>query len=237
VISPQLPAPVELWNSMVSDGERERITNAGFGRRCGLGARPALMIIDAQRYMVGPVEPDDAAVYPASCGDAGREALANSRVLAQTFRSRGWVVIYTRFEVAADGSETSVNSKVSMPEGAGWLRGTPGAEIVPALAPRTGDVVVVKNKPSAFQGTPLLPILLDRGVDTLVVTGGSTSNCVRATVVDAASLNYRVIVPAECVFDRVDISHRIALFDIDRMYGDVVRLEDLVEALETGGSK
>jgi nicotinamidase-related amidase len=98
-------------------------------------------------------------------------------------------------------------------------------------------VVVVKNKPSAFQGTPLLPILLDRGVDTLVVTGGSTSNCVRATVVDAASLNYRVIVPAECVFDRVDISHRIALFDIDRMYGDVVRLEDLVEALETGGSK
>ena len=231
---PQLPAPAELWNSLVSDAERERVVNAGFGRRCGLGARPALLIIDAQRYMVGPVEADDVIAYPASCAEAGRTALAQVGVLAETFRSHGWIVIYTKFEVAADGSESSLNSKFGLPEGAGWwLRGTPGSEIVPALAPRPGDLVVVKSKPSAFQGTALLPLLIDRGVDTLVVTGGATSNCVRATVVDGSSLNYRIIVPAECVFDRVDISHRIALFDIDRMYGDVVRLRELVEILGT----
>jgi maleamate amidohydrolase len=232
VKGPQLPAPVELWNSMVSDGERERISNAGFGRRCGLGGRPALLIVDAQRYMVGPVEADDAVVYPASCGEPGRRALAHARVLAEVFRSHGWVVIYTKFEVAADGSDTSASSKFGLPQGAGWwLRGTPGSEIAPALAPRPGDLVIAKSKPSAFQGTPLLPLLIDRGIDTLVITGGSTSNCVRATVVDGAALNYRIIVPAECVFDRAEISHRIALFDIDRMYGDVVRFEELVEVL------
>ena len=233
----RLSAPEELWDEMLSDRERERVVNAGFGHRCGIGERPALVIVDAQRYMVGPVETGDEVAYPASCGQAGRQALLNVAVVADMFRLNGWMVIYTRFELAADGSDTSTHSKFGVPRGEGWwLRGTRGSEIVPDLAPLPGDIVITKSKPSAFQGTPLLPHLIDRRIDTLVVTGGSTSNCVRATVADGASLNYRVIVPAECAFDRVDISHRIALFDINRMYGDVVRFREMLVALENAKS-
>jgi nicotinamidase-related amidase len=94
--------------------------------------------------------------------------------------------------------------------------------------------VLVKKKPSAFFGTPLLGLLVDRGVDTVIVTGGSTSNCVRATAVDAVSYNFRTIVPEDCVFDRIDVSHRTALFDLDRQYADVVVSASLIERLRAG---
>jgi maleamate amidohydrolase len=233
----ELSVPEELWDSMLADRERERVVNAGFGHRCGIGERPALIIVDAQRYMVGPVETGDPVAYPASCGQAGRQALLNVAAVADAFRLHSWMVIYTRFELAPDGSDTSTHSKFSLPRGEGWwLRGTRGSEIVPALAPLPGDVVITKSKPSAFQGTPLLSLLIDRRIDTLVVTGGSTSNCIRATALDGASLNYRIIVPAECVFDRIDVSHRVALFDIDRMYGDVVRFREMLAFLENAKS-
>ena len=75
------------------------------------------------------------------------------------------------------------------------LEGTTGAELLPEVGPEPGDVVFVKKKPSAFHGTPLLAYLIDRNIDTLVVVGGATSNCVRATVFDSASYNFRTIVP------------------------------------------
>ena len=91
----------------------------------------------------------------------------------------------------------------------------------PEVGPEPGDVVFVKKKPSAFLGTPLLPYLVDRKIDTLVIVGGATSNCVRATVFDSASYNFRTIVPADAVFDRLAISHAISLFDMDRQFADV----------------
>jgi nicotinamidase-related amidase len=79
----------------------------------------------------------------------------------------------------------------------------------------------------------LLALLIDRGVDTVIVTGGSTSNCVRATAVDAASHDFRTIVVAECVFDRFELSHLAALFDLDRQYADVVDLGATLDHLRT----
>ncbi len=88
--------------------------------------------------------------------------------------------------------------------------------------------MVTKSKPSAFFGTPLASMLTYLGVDTLVVTGMVTSGCVRATVVDAFSHNYRVVVPIECVADRSATSHQVNLFDMDMKYADVLPLADVL---------
>ena len=97
--------------------------------------------------------------------------------------------------------------------------------------PGPGDVVFVKKKPSGFHGTPLLGYLVERRIDTVVVVGGATSNCIRATVFDASSYNFRTIVPAEAVFDRIPVSHAISLFDMDRQFADVVCVEDVLARL------
>lgn len=82
--------------------------------------------------------------------------------------------------------------------------------------------MVCKAKPSAFFGTPLLSVLIDLGVDSLVVCGGTTSGCVRATVVDAFSYNLAVAVAAEATFDRIEASHWMSLYDLNLKYAEVV---------------
>jgi nicotinamidase-related amidase len=111
------------------------------------------------------------------------------------------------------------------------LEGTEGAELLPEVGPKPGDIVFVKKKPSGFHGTPLLGYLIDRGIDTLIVLGGATSNCVQATVFDSASYNFRTIVPADAVFDRLPISHAIGLFDMDRQFADVVTSDEVIAHL------
>ena len=95
----------------------------------------------------------------------------------------------------------------------------------------------MKKKPSGFHGTPLLGYLVDRRIDTVIIMGGATSNCVRATVFDAASWNFRAIVPQEAVFDRIPISHAISLFDMDRQFADVVPVADVIQYLNAVGAK
>lgn len=224
--------PSNLWEDLLSNQERETITQAGFARRSGLGANPAMLVIDVQNYMLGPIadEPYD---FPSSCGDAGRRATDRIARLLETVRALRMPVIYTKFELARDGSDMGTyRLKREMVDSEGWcLEGSFGAAIADQVAPQYGDIVLVKKKPSAFVGTPLTGLLVDRHVDTVIVVGGSTSNCVRATAVDAASLNLRVLVPADCVFDRFDISHRVSLFDLDRQYADVSWSEEIIADL------
>jgi nicotinamidase-related amidase len=111
-----------------------------------------------------------------------------------------------------------------------------GAELSPLLMPTERDLVFVKKKPSGFHGTPLLGYLIDRGIDTVIVVGGATSNCIRATVFDCASYNYRAIVPQEAVFDRIPISHAISLFDMDRQFADVLPTPEVIEYLSACGN-
>lgn len=227
---PDRAPPSELWEGLLSPEERARLEAGGFARRSGFGRRPAVLVIDAQNYMVGPVDDEDLA-YPSSCGATGRQALACIKLILDAAHATEVPVFFTRFELARDGSDMGVyRSKRDLMNSEGWcLQGSFGAQISDVVAPQASDVVLVKKKPSAFFGTPLLSMLVDRAIDSLIITGGSTSNCVRATVVDAASTNLRVAVPADCVFDRIDVSHRVALFDIDRQYGDVVWADEIAE--------
>jgi nicotinamidase-related amidase len=107
-----------------------------------------------------------------------------------------------------------------------------GNEIVHEIAPQDGDIVILKDKPSVFFGTPLMSYLHELQVDTLLVAGTTTSGCVRATVVDAFSYNFKVAVVEECVFDRGQTSHKVNLFDMQAKYADVVPLEAALSYLD-----
>jgi nicotinamidase-related amidase len=102
------------------------------------------------------------------------------------------------------------------------------AEIPPDIAPRADEPVIVKGKPSAFFGTQLHSMLTYQAVDTLIVTGMVTSGCVRATVDDAFSHDYRVVIPEECVADRAEVPHRVNLFDMEMISADVLPLETVL---------
>ena len=110
--------------------------------------------------------------------------------------------------------------------------GTKLVEFLPEVAPVPGEVVLEKRFPSAFYGTILHSYLTRCGVDTVVVTGNSTSGCVRATVVDAVSAGFRVVIPRQCVADRVPLSHAVNLFDMDSKYGDVMEIDEVLAAID-----
>ncbi|MGQ0571624.1 MAG: isochorismatase family protein, partial [Armatimonadota bacterium] len=101
------------------------------------------------------------------------------------------------------------------------------------LAPLRTETVVVKTAPSAFHGTNLVSHLVFHNVDTVIVTGTVTSGCVRATVVDAFSYGFRVVVPVEGVYDRGATSHKVALFDIYTRYGDVLSMAEVMVYMRT----
>jgi maleamate amidohydrolase len=220
------------WRGQLTEAERAKIAGAGFGRRVGIGKRPAVLVIDVQNYMVGPPPGAPDEPYPSACADGGPAVDVLSSFLP-AMRALGAPIFYTRFELDPDGSDGGVYlRKRDLLRTGGWcLTGSVGAQIVPAVAPADGDVVMVKKKPSGFFGTPLLSMLIDRGVDSVLVVGGSTSNCVRATSVDAASYNYRTTIVEDAVFDRFDRSHITTLFDLDRQYGDVRTAADIVAEL------
>jgi len=219
------------WDAFLTEQDRAVLTKGRFGRRMGFGQRPAVLVIDAQRYMVGAEGADED--FPSSCGAVGRAALAQAARIIRAAQAVGVPCFFTRFALDADGRDIGVyGHKRDLLQSENWcLEGSFGAELADGIEPAPHDIVLVKKKPSAFHGTPLLGYLVQRRIDTVIVLGGATSNCVQATVFDASSCNYRVAVPQEAVFDRIPISHAIALFDMDRQFADVVRTEEVLTYL------
>ena len=105
-------------------------------------------------------------------------------------------------------------------------------EIHPAFAVQDGDILIRKERASAFHSTPLIAQLTQLGINSLIVCGESTSGCVRASVVDAYSYGYHVTISEECVFDRSELSHKVNLFDMHHKYADVMVLDDIISHLE-----
>lgn len=219
------------WEKYLGPDDLAVLAKGRFARRMGFGQRIAVIVIDAQRYMVGEEGEDHQ--WPSSCGAIGRESLERIRQIVQAAQSSGVPCFFTRFELDPSGSDIGVYArKRDLLDSPNWcLAGTPGAELAPCLKPGPDDIEFVKKKPSGFHGTPLLGYLVDRQIDTIIVLGGATSNCVRATVFDGASFNYRVIVPHDAVFDRFPVSHAISLFDMDRQFADVVDTETVLRHL------
>ena len=221
------------WKKYLGEQDLKVLEKGKFARRMGFGKRPAIIVVDAQKYMVGVKGQEDR--WPSSGGQAAHDAADQIAALVSHGQAHGIPVFFSRFEIAPDGSDMGVYAlKRDLLHDPHWcLVGEVGAELLDALEVTCNDIEFVKKKPSCFHGTPLLGYLIDRQIDTVVVVGGSTSNCVRATVFDAASYNYRVIIPEQAVFDRFPISNAISLFDMDRQFADVVDIAEVRKYFES----
>ena len=217
-----------IWNKFLTGRDKAVFASGGFGARAGFGKRPALLVIDVNWAFCGErPEPILKSIkrWRTSCGAEAWVALEHIRALIDTAHGWGLPVIYTTGERRADNWDAgSWRWKSSRGEESGGspAEGVDGNEIVAMIAPGPKDIVIRKQKPSGFFGTNLASYLTLLGCDSLVVVGTTTSGCVRATVVDAFSLNYRVTLAEEGCFDRSEASHAVSLCDMHAKYADVL---------------
>ncbi len=217
-----------IWDDVLTERDKQVFAAAGYGKRQGFGRRPAVIVVDVNYNFVGDVpEPilESIKTYRNSCGEEGWQSIYQIRKLLDAARATGVPIFYS----------TAPARRVALTAGR-WhgknrrgdedfqSRAQDGNDIVREIAPHAGDIVILKDKPSVFFGTPLMSYLHELQVDTLLVSGTTTSGCVRATVVDAFSYNFKVVVVEECVFDRGQTSHKVNLFDMQAKYADVVSL-------------
>src|SRR5712691_1144413 len=223
-----------IWNKFLTERDKAVFAAGGFGARAGFGKRPALVVIDVNWAFCGErPEPILESIKRGrtSCGEDACVALDYIQRLILAARDKGLPVIYTTGERRADNWDSGSWSWKSTrrDEASGTVHpGIDGNEIVAMIAPGPRDIVIRKQKPSGFFGSNLASYLTLLGADSVVVVGTTTSGCVRATVVDAFSLNYRVILAEEGCFDRSQASHAVSLCDMHAKYADVVSTAEVL---------
>lgn len=216
------PGPVaQGGRAQPADATRQLYVARGFMRRVGFGRAPAVLVVD---FIVGFTD----ARSPLA-GDFRAELAQTCRVLAAARRA-GVPVMFTT--VAYDDECREAGRFVEKVPSLRYLvRGSRWVALDRRLRRRPSETLLEKQFASAFFGTPLASMLTSRGVDTVIVTGVTTSGCVRATAVDAMQNGFRAIVPRECVGDRAAGPHEANLLDIDGKYGDVVSVQEVLDAL------
>lgn len=226
-----------VWDRFLTESDRAHLAATRPRPRFGFGERPALLAIDNYRGVIGDEpQPLLEAIqrWPGSTGLAGWEALEHIATLLAAVRKAAIPVAHVTGLAQADSGVAGWANREGSP--------TPRTadadaqrrrfEIVPQAAPVAGEAVLRKTAPSAFFGTPLMAHLSALQIDTLIVCGESTSGCVRASVVDARSYRFKVVVVEECVYDRHEAAHAINLFDMDQKYADVLPLQDVLAHLD-----
>ena len=201
--------------------ELEIYRKQGFGNRSGLGRRPGLLIVD---FVNGFADPDQF-----GGGNIG-EAIENTRELLAEVRALGLPVVFTRVVYADDGSDAGVFT-LKAPTLETLTEESFGSQIVDQLKPWDGEYIVRKTQPSAFFGTNLTAWYVSKAVDTVIVTGCTTSGCVRASVIDSMSYNFKTVVVSDCVGDRALGPHEANLFDIEQKYADLMTSSEIIAVL------
>ena len=199
---------------------------AGFGERQGAGRRPALLVIDMS---LGFTSPDS----PLHC-ELDDVVGAIERLLTAA-RAKELPIVYTSVSYGAGEKAVAKAFIDKIPILLTLAAGSPFTEIDPRLAPRPDEPVLNKLFASAFFGTPLQSLLAAHGCDSVIVTGASTSGCVRATAVDVLQNGYLLTIPREAVGDRDSAAHAQALYDIDAKYGNVVSLAEALVLISAAG--
>ncbi|MBK9056195.1 MAG: isochorismatase family protein [Chloroflexi bacterium] len=195
-----------------------------FEGRIGFGQRPALLIVDFINAYTTPGSP----LYAPDVVTA----VQATRSLLALARAKNIPVLFTKVLYNKNYRDGGIFVQ-KVPVLKTLVEGEPLAEIVPDLTPTPDDTVIVKQYASAFFGTALAAALTSLSVDTLILTGCSTSGCIRASAVDGMQYGFRVIIPRECVGDRHPAPHEANLFDIHAKYGDVVSQEEVMGYLQT----
>lgn len=222
-----------IWDDILTDRDKLIYEISGFGREIELGKRPAVLVIDVTYEFIGDKpEPilESIKRFPLSCGEVGWKCLDGIKLLLEKGRMRGVPIYYTASEYRPEtfniGATKSGRSKDTL------KIKTEHMKIVEEISPTENDVVIYKQRASAFFGTPLISHLNSNGIDTILVCGTTTSGCVRASVVDAFSYGFKVAVIEDCTFDRGEVSHKINLFDMHQKYANVISLNEAIEYLE-----
>ncbi len=218
-----------IWDDLITGQDRLVYETTGFGKKGQLGERPAILIIDVTYEFVGrhpkPIL-ESIKEWPLSCGESGWKAVEKTRTLLERGRKKKIPVFYSAPEFRPETANVGATKS-------GREKSDPALKkIVKEIKPARDDVVIYKQKASAFFGTPLISHLTRLSIDTLLVCGTTTSGCVRAAVVDAFSYGLSVAVVEECTFDRGEVSHKVNLFDMHQKYADVIRLEEALEYLD-----
>ena len=223
------------WRDVVSDGALKIYKH--YERQTYVGKKPALLAIDLYKlaYQGGPKPVEELVdIYPSSCGQFAWNAIPSPKSLFKAARAVGIPIIYSTTEARPEtnvGHAYATNRQKVQRAPDVW-------EIKEEFEPQEGDLMVYKQRASAFVGTPLIPQLNQMGVDSLIVCGESTSGCVRASVVDGYSNGIHVTIAEECVFDRHELSHKICLFDLHHKYADVMHTDKIIDHLyRTAGLK
>ncbi len=203
--------------------DQEMYKSRGFGNRIGFGSKPALLIVDFINAFTDPTCP---------LGSNLDAEVAETKNLLDEFRRLGHPVHYTTTAYEEGYASAGVFIK-KVPSLSHLKQGTALVEIDERLKPVAGETVWEKKYASAFFGTSLAAALIAQGVDTLIVTGCTTSGCVRASAVDGCQSGFRTIVVRECVGDRSAAGHDANLNDLDAKYADVVNLAEVEKYLLT----
>ncbi len=227
-----------VWNNFLTERDKAVFGDAGYGARAGFGKKPALLVIDVNYNFCGDTrEPilESIKKYRNSCGEDAWDALPVIAKLAEASRAKGIPVIYSTGDGRDDGWDRGgwawKNTRQSEDREAPPTRTSNrnGNDIMDEIAPGPKDIVIEKLKPSVFNGTALMGHINNLGADSLIVTGTTTSGCVRATVIDAFSLNLRVTIAEEGCFDRSQASHAINLCDMNAKYADVIGADEVLQ--------
>lgn len=205
------------------DATQQFYLERGFSQSLGFGRWPAILVVDVIEAFTNPSSPLGShldAVVMAICR------------LLDSARPRNVPIIFTTVAYGEDIRQPARLFMTKVPSLSVLKTGTPAVAVDARLARQPAEPVLVKQFASAFFGTALSSLLVTEGCDTVIVTGCTTSGCVRASVVDALQYGFRPIVPLEAVGDRASVPHHANLFDIQAKYGDVVALDEVLEYLQ-----
>lgn len=220
------------WEEVFTGADRALLQKTGFGVKQTFGNKPALIIIDVTRSFIGskrqPVS-ESIKEYKTSCGEVGWVALSSIKSLLEACRSKHIPVIFTTGDPTTRTflpGPTKIRPKpLDMAD--------PRRDDIPEpIAPLPSELIIRKSMASGFFGTPLLMYLKYMEIDSLLISGTTTSGCVLATVIDAFSHGFRCFLVEECTFDRFELSHLVNLFDMNTLYADVITLEKALEYVD-----
>jgi nicotinamidase-related amidase len=206
--------------------DEEFFKSRGFGLRIGFGERPALIVIDMLKAFTNP------SMMLGANLDNEIEAI---KPLLKAAHERKIPVIFSTV-IYEDADLKDAGIWALKQKGVVTLKkGTAGVEVDDRLDFGKSDTLLVKKYASCFFGTDLTSRLMAHNVDTLIITGCTTSGCVRATAVDACQTGFRPVVVREAVGDRSVAAHEQSLFDLNAKYADVVGLEEALQYLQSVG--
>ena len=222
-----------VWDKFLTENDKKMLSAQGGGlggrhsqRSSEFGERPAVLVIDMNEGAVGEDRPVWEVVekIPGAMGDKAWAAMRHMQDLLPKARAAGIPVIYSKHIFRAIHDMPGAKNPDFV-----YSELNPLSEIHEVVAMQPGDMLIEKQRASVFFQTGLVYMLMNKKIDNLILTGNSSSGCVRATAVDAGGYNFKVSIVEDATFDRIEASHAMSLFDMNMKYGDVVSIGDVYE--------